>query len=407
MSNRRLRNWLGSYMKYTTGTESARIFHKWVGISCLAAVMRKKLWLDFGRFKIYPNLYVLLVANPGIARKSQAMSYGRSVLAEVPNIILSADAITKEALLNDLEESIVDDTLLDGTSFLHASMSVFSKEFESFLGQKGENTRMIVMLTDLFDAEELPFKYRTKNSGSNTVPNVFINLIGATTPSSIASSFPASAVGGGLSSRIIFVWAHDKEEKVAIPEVTPELIELRAHLISDLTHIAQLKGPIKFTNKGRDYWVDWYNRYEEMDKSRICKDPAFDSWYTRKPMFLLKLAQIVSVSDSDKMTIGPEELSEAINILKEVEYTMSNTFSAVGRSDVTADVDLVKQKVYREGAIEEKSLLHLVWRDMDWAKFENVVNTLTKSGQIIRKFKGPTGQKGIWYFKPTEESNCD
>ena len=83
---RKLADWLGTYIEYTKETESAPIFHRWVGLSILAAAMSKKVWLNLGRIKVFPNLYIVLVAEPGIARKSQAISYGIELMNEIDNI---------------------------------------------------------------------------------------------------------------------------------------------------------------------------------------------------------------------------------------------------------------------------------------------------------------------------------
>ena len=134
---RKLSNWLDAYAEYTEETESAPMFHRWVSLSMISAVLRKKVWLSLGRIKVFPNMYIVLVAEPGIARKSQAISYGVDLLNEVPGIVLSADAVTKEAMLQDLEAGAVDEVLPNGTNFRHASLNIISKEFESFLGQRG------------------------------------------------------------------------------------------------------------------------------------------------------------------------------------------------------------------------------------------------------------------------------
>jgi len=62
-------------------------------------------------------------------------------------------------------------------TFRHSSLSIISKEVWSFIGQKKDNTKMIVFLTDMFDCAEMPTKYRTKNSGSNVIPSVFVKLV--------------------------------------------------------------------------------------------------------------------------------------------------------------------------------------------------------------------------------------
>jgi len=387
--SRQLKNWLKAYQEYTEETESAPVFHKWVGVSMIAAALQKKVWFNFGRLKIYPNLYVVLIAEPGIARKTQAISYGTKILNEIPEITLSADATTKEALLQDLEEigNRSETILPDMTSFKHASLSIISREFESFLGQKSENTKMLVLLTDLFDCEEIPWKYRTKNSGSNTIPSVFLNILGATTPESLASSLPSSAIGGGLTSRIIFVWAAGKTKKIPIPEINERAKSLILPLKQDLAAIARIIGGYDYSVNSRKFWVDWYNTYDERDSNRICKDPAFNGWYARKPLFLLKLSVILSAAESSEKIVETEKIEEALSFITEVELAMGRTFSAVGRSEITSDVDLVMSTIKQYRSIAEAQLMQMVWRDIDARKFDNVIRTILSTGQVKREYK--------------------
>ena len=393
--NRKLDNWLEAYMEYTKDTESAPLFHKWVGLSVLASVLRKKTWLNFGRLKMYPNMYIVLVAEPGIARKTQAISYGNRLLSEISGIATSSDAITKEALIQELEQIAADEPMPDGTTFRHSSLNIISREFESFIGQKKENTKMLVLLTDLFDCEELPWKYRTKASGSNIAPAVFLNLLGATTPESLASSLPSSAVGGGLTSRMIFVWASGRTKRVPIPEDPPQ--ELKEALIHDLSIISRIAGAYDFSPQCREEWINWYHSYDERSPSRICRDPAFNGWYSRKQMFIQKLALILTACRSNSRVLEWEAFEEAIDLLEEVELRMGKTFSAIGRSEITSDVDLVMSIVQQHKVISEKALLHMVWRDIDARKFDNVIDTAIRNGSVVRKYHSPKGEPGIFY----------
>lgn len=394
---RLLENWLTSYQDYTRETESAPLFHKWVGLSMVGSALRKKTWLSLGRIKVFPNLYVVLVAEPGIARKSQSISYGVDILNEVPSVITSADAITKEALLQDLESSAVDEQMPDGTMFRHSSLSIISREFESFLGQKSENTKMLVLLTDLYDCQEIPWKYRTKNSGTNTIPSVYLNILGATTPESLASCLPSSAIGGGLTSRIIFVWSSAKTKKIPFPEITPELRELRTALIHDLTIISRIVGNYKFKPDAMEFWKNWYLQYDETSNHRICKDPAFNGWYSRKPMFVNKLSQILAACSHSELLIGQENILQALALLEEAEKAMGQTFCAIGKSNVASEVDLVMSIIRQYQRISEKQLMQMIWRDVDSQKFDVVIQTILKTGKCQRSFKDPQGKPGIFY----------
>ena len=373
-------------MEYTAKTESATIFHKWTGISTIAAALRKKVYFSLGRIRVYPNMYIVLVAEPGVVRKTQAITYGRRIIDKVESIVTTADSVTMQAMIQDLEAAAQIEHMPSGITMTHNSLTVISREFESFLGQKKENTPMLVLLTDLFDCEELPWKYRTKNSGSNSLSSVYLNLLAATTPGSLASSLPAIAIGGGLTTRIIFVFADKKAGKFAIPERAPEILELA--LIQDLETISRIVGVYNFSQSCRPKWVEWYNCYEEMDSKRVCADSAFDGWYTRKPMLMIKIAQILTAAKSSSMEVEWDTFEEAHSLLLEVEEKMGQTFNAVGRSEISSDVALVQNIVEKYGAIEEKHLMQLIWRDIDSNKLDNVLATATRAGSIIRDFTG-------------------
>jgi len=394
---RRLKNWLDSYMEWTFNTEPAQQFHEWVSLAVISMALRKKVWFRFGRIKLHSNLFVVLVAEPGVARKTQAINYGEEIVSEVSAIVTSADAITPQAMLEDLEIAKSEETMPDGTLLIHNSLSIISSEFESFLGQKKDNTKMLVLLTDLYDCKIRPYRYRTKGAGTNVIASPFLVVVAGTTPESLASSLPSTAIGGGLTTRILFVWADSKWKKVDVPEVTNDLKELKKHLINDLTIISRIVGAYTYTKESRKWWKDFYNNYEELSPMRLCKDPSFQGWYSRKPTLMLKVGMLVAAAKSNTLTVGIPELEEALARIEKVEAVMHKGFVAVGRSDITPDVALVMQVVQRAKIISEKQLMSLIWRDVDDRKFDNVMNTCIKAGNIQREYRGPKGQPGVWY----------
>ena len=120
-----MKNWIESYQKYTEETESPVIFHEWTAFACVSAALQRKTWFRLGRFKIYPNLFIVLVAEPGVARKTQAKNFGEDILAQVTGVILSADSTSPQAMLEDLENSAQQIQADDGSIFEHNSISVF------------------------------------------------------------------------------------------------------------------------------------------------------------------------------------------------------------------------------------------------------------------------------------------
>ncbi|TXH42236.1 MAG: hypothetical protein E6Q97_36170, partial [Desulfurellales bacterium] len=67
---RQLKDWLATYLDYTEGTEAPRVMHFWAGVSAIASVLRRRVWIDMTRFQWYPNFYIIFVAPPGIISKT-------------------------------------------------------------------------------------------------------------------------------------------------------------------------------------------------------------------------------------------------------------------------------------------------------------------------------------------------
>ena len=382
-----LENWIDTFCEYTEDTESHPLFNKWVAYSVISMALRKKVKFELGRISIFPNLYVVLIAEPGVARKSQAISYAKPIIKAVPDIHLTADAITREALLEEFEAVATDDPLPNGDILRHASLSIVSSEFETFLGQKVDNTRMLVLLTEFFDCGEEPFHYKTKNRGEVSIPSVYLSMLGATTPESLASSLPTLAIGGGLTSRIIFVYAKKRSKKVAIPKETDKIRYLRKELAKDLFHISRIAGTYTFDREAEELFITWYNELPDESTERICTDPTFNGWYSRKHVFVCKMCQVNAAARAgSSMLITADILRQTIKDLEEIEPLMEKVFSAIGRSFVTADVDKVMDIIKTQKQIDEKKLLSMVWRDMDAFKFDNVIRTAIKTGNVKRTF---------------------
>src|SRR5882724_6945920 len=78
-------HWLKAYCDYTQASESPLAFHFWTGVSCVSAVMKKRVWRDELIFKWTPNFYIILVAPAGIASKSTSLGLGYNLLRQCKN----------------------------------------------------------------------------------------------------------------------------------------------------------------------------------------------------------------------------------------------------------------------------------------------------------------------------------
>lgn len=383
---RSLTDFVGSFVTYLENTEVPPLYAKWTAFGMISAALRKKVYFKLGRLKTFPNLYLVLVGPPGIG-KSLSLSFSKSIMNKIPDIILSAERVTLEQLYIDLEDS-VQTAIVNDKEYKHSSLTILSKEFEVFLGKKANNSALITNLTDLYDCEEDPWRYRTKGKGWNTIPSVFLNIMAATTPVSLAESLPVSAIGSGLTARMLFVYQDKKYKKVPIPRDSDQLVSLGNCLVNTLFEISQISGEFNFSSTSESEYEKWYVHLDTV--KRICTDPLFSGWYERKPLFVIKLALLHHVSKYDTKTIEWCSFEEAIHTVEELEALMEGAFRTVGKGEYTEETDTIMSVIKHFKVISEQKLLSIIWKDVDTMKFDNIIKLLTRSGLIEKLYEGST-----------------
>ena len=115
--------------------------------------------------------------------------------------------------------------------YQHSSMTIFSEELTSLIGYNSKE--LMANLADWFDCAS-KWTYRTKTAGVSEITNIFVNIIGATTPELLQATMPLDMIGGGLSSRILFIFAKGKGKRVVCPELSLEEKRLRDDVNHDL-----------------------------------------------------------------------------------------------------------------------------------------------------------------------------
>lgn len=394
MTNRKLPNWIESFLTFTEETEPPVNFRRWVAISVIAGCLERKCYLSW-EGRLFPNMYVVLVSPAGRARKGTAMGYGRVFLEEM-GVHLSPETTTREALIRVLNESL---TLNQNetTNTFHRSMTIYADELAVFLNQQGD-TRMIRDLTDWFDCRST-WRYMTKDKAkSDEMANVFVNMCGGTTPETMASIMPREVIAGGLSSRIIFVYEKDKGKIIPIPARMPIQDELEPLMIGDLHRIKAMKGEFKTTEQFLELVDKWTYEHEN--------NPPFQgtllaSYAERRRVHAIKLAMICCAARTDSMVIDAQDLNLSIQVLKITEVNMLLAFAGVGQSDLTQIMPRVITELAKAKRMPYSKLLEMFHHDADDDTMQKILRTLRSMKKIT--LDGKPGDMVINYTMEKED----
>lgn len=378
---RKYPDWIAAYVKYASVTEAPRRMHFWCAVSAVAGALRRRVWLDLKRYSIYPNFYVVLVAPPGVIAKSTTIDVAMRILRKVPGINFGPDVITWPALVTAFAAASESFQYLEDFIPMSA-ITLEASELGSLLNP--QDREMVSLYITLWDGRKR-FDKVTKTSGSDTVEAPWINLVAATTPHWIADNMPVATIGGGLTSRIIFVFGDRKERFVAwvdefVDENDPAT---EAALLHDLEHIAAtLCGPFIVDEPARAWERKRYETFWKINVAEMNTE-TLEGYAARKQTHILKTAMVLSAARSDSRLIQIEDLQLAASMLDDLEPDMQKVFSNIGRTDDSMQAERFIDYVRKKGTVpyeEAYKMIHVYFPD--FRDFEGILSGAVRSGQI-------------------------
>jgi hypothetical protein len=327
------------YAEYTKESESPDSYHLWTGLSTLASAVRRNVWLNQGTYLLYPNLYVVLIGPPGRVRKSTSIRLGRRLLYDVDGIHFGADSVTREDLIATLAKI--------SQLAKQAALTIHSTELSSLIEPSG--IKMVQFLTDIFDGD-VKWRYSTKGQGKFTINNPVLNILAGTTPSWIADGLPSTVTGHGFTSRVVFVYEHERRYLRPFPKEPPA--QLVRDLSLDLDHISRLEGAFTWGEGAKDRYQQIY---DEIDQSTP-RDYRVEGFHNRKDIYVLKVGMLLSLAENDDLIVRARDLDTAYHALNVVEESMHKSFSAVGKYEHAADYERLLATLEMDGELTSEDI---------------------------------------------------
>ena len=366
---RKCKDWIASYLEYTSEQESPDAFHEWTALAVLSATTSRHLFLPRGYYTIFPNMYIVLVAGSAKCRKSVSSNIGISLLEELKNKpMVFSQKITNEALIKALLESKI-----DGNS----SGIIYASELSVFMGRDAIGTGLIPTLTDLYDSPR-KWEYHTRTRGVEILENVSLCMLGASTIDWLRSCIPPDAVGGGFTSRVVFIYQEAARKPILFPERKASTEVLRKDLVEDLNHIRTQRGQMALTPEAKLIAQSWYE--EEIGRVH---DTRLEGYFGRKHDTMFKVATLLSIASSDERWITEEHIQKALNLLAQHEDGLGKIMSIVTSNETGEKSDKVLAIIRKNGKMQHVDLLKQCWRFGNAMELAQHLQTLSEAGEIL------------------------
>lgn len=376
---RLLPDWLSGYMEFVKHTEPPPAFHRWTAMGCVAAALQRHCYMDWGHERIYSNLYICLLGDAALTRKSTAIKIGE-VLVKSLNIPMIGQSNSPEAVTRDMKNS-AKQFFEQQTVKNQSAACCFASEMAVFLGR--QNISFQANLTDWFDSPD-EWKYTTKHQGVDDISGLCFNLVGGMAPDWIPHIFAPESIGGGFTSRILFIHESRKGQTVADPNLYPTDHKLRRALESDLEKISTLIGPFHLADDARKHYVNWYERQDKlMAKGQFpVPDSNFRHYCGRRGTLVRKLCISISAARGDSRIVSLADIKWALAQMEDIESRMVGIFASVGRSTTAYQGALVRSTLALRGRMLRSDLLKEVYSDVSLKDLEDIERTLAAAKLI-------------------------
>lgn len=374
------RTFLENFVALNDGTEVPPLFAFWSGLGCVSAALGRQLWCEMGHYQFFTNLAIVLVAGAGRMRKSTAINMGEDMVRELtppPNLL--PQKCTTEKLLDCLLEIRNDDpkALCRET----AVGFLFADELVTFLNHRSYDQGLGQNLMPLLDAKK-EFIYATMLRGEFLLKNVCLGLIAGTTVPLLREAIPREAIGGGLTSRLIFVYSNTPMPPVLWTEFGPEKKLLRDRLVKQLQDLTTLTGQMRIDDDAKRYLDEDYKYH--YNNSPMRSDTHLMAYASRRHIHIIKIAMCLSALSGRDMLVKYHHMKSAKEMVERTESSLPLMMRLVTASEeggvLNRVLDIIESK--GDGGLAYNDLMELVIHEINQTKLQEAVETLTAMDKI-------------------------
>lgn len=370
--------WIEEILKATEESESPRSFFFWSALCAISAVVKNKVYLDKHYYKLYPNVYVMLVAASGL-RKGIPIALAKQMVKSVDNTRIISGRNSVQGIIKDLSMTV---TAPGKPPIRDACGFIVSGEFSTVLIRDPE---ALTILTDLHDGHYNPeWKNTLKGTGVEELKGVNITVLGALNQTHFQDMISQKEVTGGFIARTMIVEEHRRARKNPLVDKPESDFNVESHA-KWLHELATIEGPFTWEDDAKEHYRKWYMAFnpEDHDDKTGTANRIHDQ--------ILKVAMLLSLAESKDLRLKLPHIVLAIKACAKFEKTARNvTKGHGGKSEFGPKIKLVVDELVaaNSSGVKRSHLLRKHYGDMDAMDLDRVVATLAQAGALKEAKRG-------------------
>lgn len=382
------------FMEVTKEAESPRSFFYWSAIAAISAVIRKNAYINKRIYRLYPNLYIMLIAKSGL-RKGFPVKLSQKVVEEleITKVISGQNSI--QAIVNQLSKQW---TLESGKVLNKAHTFVVNDELDALLISDSSAQTTLTTLYDSFYHDK--WAKTLKKDAQEVLDDVYVTMLTATNPTHLDSFLDATSTKGGFLGRTLMIYEERKSRINPLIEENDAFEIDKKPLIAYLKTIADYKGQFKFDGPAVKYYKKWYiDFYNRLQDENIEDDTGTAE---RAGDTVLKLSMILSLNEGSSLIITTPHIEKSIELFYDATKSVKRVVEGKGASEASQKTRVVLDYLLSKDnfTATRQQVLSAKYGDVDAIDLDRVIDTLQQAGIIevdINKKPGPTYQLSARY----------
>lgn len=422
--------WIDEYVKFAIKASpmTPAFFHESFALGLLSTAIARRVFVRAGKHNIYPNLYILLVAQSTLYAKTTGLDIVDDILKMSGlNYLTLPTGVTPQSLVTELSNrtppTFSDWSQDDQDDWrkerqFSAQRAWWMDEAASLLDlfKQKHTSDLLSLILKLYNCPE-KLTATTIGRGRETVRYSYLTICGPTTPAAMRTHLKTQELwGDGLFARFLFVTPNTPPVRAFY---TNEIIETPPSLAKSLNALAFTRLPMPKENGlinqelppsiQAEISADVFHRWDkyhagifQLLSRKVIPEKLF-SCYGRLATTAIKIATLLAVSDwasmrdGNPLIIRPAHWARAQTMTEEYRASLHRLIEDASNPLADEDQDIAEKIVAR--ANTARNSRREIGQDLHMAvgiqrdRLDRIINQLIQDGRLFererKKGRGP------------------
>lgn len=361
-------DFIRSYVEHTSQYESPKSFWFWSAVASIAAVLRDNVWLADGDSRLYPNVYILFLAESA-QRKGRPVGFSEELVHAVNNVKIISGRASIQAILLEVGQTETD---ANGVLRKGGSAIFYAPELSAGIVTDDQS---IQILTDIYDYKSTGHTTNLVGRGKSKLEKVIFSMLAASNSELLKDMYNSKAIHGGLLGRTFLVTANEFRPANAFPQGNPDGV---LDLVKKLRDISKLSGEITFEPTAKEYYEKWYIEFRESAKKRDDRAGVLGRLHTN-----VKKISVIYAANDLCPTVHCRHVEQAIHDCLVLIPNYSSFIISTGKSTIAEAGAIILEELSKKVKMSRKDFIRLHWMHFDPDIFDKTIAAFEHAGIVM------------------------